>query len=253
MSDVGLQALEALHKDMLIDEPWTERKSRGFAWIGSRLRQEFHASPAYDEDGILLSRVTATVPVVDGVTRDRGHVERVLASINRFAVGSFYYFDADRSVVVSAFYGRVHAETVQWRTRQISLFAACQLALAESEGDFIAELVGGEIAARAHQESGERDQPDDMLNVLDLEVAPRGEGESMFANAFDFETIAEIAGRMNVATLGGSGSGIALETPFGSSTALTLMKADWIHPRLGAGLVSRSVNNFAESFEFRED
>ena len=46
MPDVGLKALETIHKLLCIDEPWTIRGERDFSWIGHRLTQNVRASKA---------------------------------------------------------------------------------------------------------------------------------------------------------------------------------------------------------------
>ena len=90
MLDVGLAALEKIHKQLLIDEPWTVRGDREFSWIGHRLRQNVRASKQFDDDGISLSRLAASCVVVEGVTKPDRDVLRILSWVNRHAVGSVY-------------------------------------------------------------------------------------------------------------------------------------------------------------------
>ena len=74
MPDVGLTALETIHKLLLIDEPWTIRGERDFSWIGHRLTQNVSASKQFDGDGITLSRLSATCIVVEDVSAPQEEV-----------------------------------------------------------------------------------------------------------------------------------------------------------------------------------
>lgn len=75
-----------------------------------------------------------------------------------------------------------------------------------------------------------------MLNVVSAVFLPRGVDKSLFADRFEFETICEQTRRINAASLGADESGIAIEVPFGTSTALITLNAKEPNPRIGVGL-----------------
>jgi hypothetical protein len=75
-----------------------------------------------------------------------------------------------------------------------------------------------------------------MLNVVWAVFRPRGAGPSLFANKFEFDTICEQTQRINAASFGASDTGVAIEVPYGLSTALITLNAKEENPRIGAGL-----------------
>lgn len=237
MSDVGLEALQKIHKELLIDEQWTERGERVFAWVGHRLKQRVRASKVFEDGGAVLSRLSAETAVVEGVTAAEEEVLRVLARLNRHALGNAYSYLPAESTIVATAGAYVHADTLGWRIPQFAGYVIAQLAMAETEADYLADQAGGEVALKAHETHGMRDSVDDMLNVLEDVFAADGRAKSRFENAFEFETIADIArGTPRVATLGGSATGIALEVAFGQETSLAVLQTDVPHRRIGHGL-----------------
>jgi hypothetical protein len=240
MADVGLSALEIIYKQLLIDDPWTIRGEGEFSWIGHRLQQTIRAGAPFEDEGITLSRLSASCVVVEGVTAPQGEVLRMLARVNRHAVGSAYtYWPSTQSISANAI-AYVHDDTLEWRPKQYASLAILQLCLAETEADWLAERAGGTVAAREHPTSGRRVDADDMLNVLDGPFASRGRQPSLFANEFEMETIADVAKRSSrVASLGGSAEGVALEVAFGGGTSLTMLHTEEPHRRLGNGLTVR--------------
>lgn len=45
MTDIGLQMLDSLVDQMMIDEEWSVRRERGFTWWSYRLAQHVEVSP----------------------------------------------------------------------------------------------------------------------------------------------------------------------------------------------------------------
>lgn len=75
-----------------------------------------------------------------------------------------------------------------------------------------------------------------MLNVVRAVFRPRGEGESPFSNKFEFDTIYEQVQRINAVSFGADAHGLAIEVPFGTSSALIQLNAKDPNPRIGSGL-----------------
>ena len=63
--DVGINALNAIFKALLIDEEWAVRTERSFSWIAHRIQQTISAGKVIDDDGIRLSRLTANSVIVE--------------------------------------------------------------------------------------------------------------------------------------------------------------------------------------------
>ncbi|MBM4220588.1 MAG: hypothetical protein FJ170_01425 [Gammaproteobacteria bacterium] len=219
-----------------IDESWMERRSRGFAWIGHRLRQEVEASPTFDSLDTEVSGVTFSTTIATGVTADTEKVHAVLAELNSHAICCAYVYDVQVRTIRAVCIGYVHSDVLAWRARSLAVFAMIQLCLAESEADWIADITGGRVSVGSHPISGVRDMPDEMLSVLDGLIAIEGGGLSKFADASEFEAMADTVRQMNAATLGGSVSGICFEFPYGSETSLVRFQTQVRHRRAGAGL-----------------
>ena len=237
--DLGQRVLEKIHKDLCIDEPWTTRGDRWFSWIGHRLAQRVSAYKPSDDDGIVLSRIEATCVVVADIAAEPSDVVRVLPRINRHAVGSAYTYWPDTHSISADAVAYVHDQTLEWRTNQLGALAILQLWLCETEAAWLAEKTGGRIAVREHPTSGRRLEPDEMLNVLDTQFAADGRKQSLFADKFEMENIAEITRQStSAASLGGDAGGVTIEVPFGDYTSLIQLNTQEPHRRLGNGLTA---------------
>jgi hypothetical protein len=240
MSDIGTNALEKLFSDFLIDDEWSTREERAFSWIGHRLKQTVTAGKLFDDDGILLSRLTASTVIAREVKASEEDVFRHLARLNRHAIGSAYSYDPGEREISSTAIAYVHDETAAWRPQQFGVFTISQLCIAEGEADYIANKCDGSLAVEAHPTNGFRGVRDDMLSVLDATFARDGSGPSRYRDKFEFEAIAEMTKQTDkLASLGGSESGVAIEIPFGNFTSLAFVATDEPHRRAGSGLVVR--------------
>ena len=65
--DIGLSALARIHKRLLIDESWTVRGDRGFAWTAYRLAQKLDASAIVQSRDLPVSVITLRTTVVQNV------------------------------------------------------------------------------------------------------------------------------------------------------------------------------------------
>ena len=237
-SDAGLECLRIMHARPMIDEPWTERRPRGFSWIGHRLKQAVDATPMYESRGVLVSRVVIQTPVVSDIQSSPAEVHQVLAKVNQHCIASAYVYRETEREIVATSVEYVHEETLAWRPQQLASFAVIQLCIAEAEAEYLANVTGGQVAAATHATSGIRETPDEMLGALDTLFAVQGRGPSRFANSFEFETIAETAQQVNAATLGATEDGICFEFPFSDYTSLLWLSANRGHRRAGSGLLA---------------
>lgn len=240
MDDVGLQALEEIYKVQQIDEPWTIRGERQFSWIGHRLQQTMSASKLFDDEGLTLSRLTASCVVVEDVSAPEDDVLHLLSRLNRHALGNAYSYSAADRRITATTVAYVHRGTLDWRTSQFGVFSIHQLCLAETEADHIADTTGGQVAIRAHPASGFRSARDDMLNVVDAVFVKDGQSPSSFANEFEMQTIAELSAKSSsFASLGASMHGVAFEMAYGETTSLGRLSSEEPHRHIGNGLSYR--------------
>lgn len=66
-TDVGLHALDIIHRVLMIDAEWTSQANREFTWLGQRPAQRVTASPCSESREILISRIRVSVPLLDDV------------------------------------------------------------------------------------------------------------------------------------------------------------------------------------------
>ena len=234
--DAGAETLQYIHERLQIDEEWTQRRERGFTWWAHRLPQHVDAGRPIDDDGIVVTRILSRIPILRGVTAEPDLVEKVLAEWNFIADSYCYAYDAATRSIDSVQSGIVHEQTLDWRPELLAAGFIVQLCHAEEDAPALRRVLGGRLASSRHPFRGRRKEPDDMLNVVWAVFRPRGAGPSLFANKFEFETICEQTQRINAASLGASDTGVAIEVPFGLSTALISLNAKEENPRIGAGL-----------------
>lgn len=240
MTDVGLATLTDIHKQLLIDEPWTIRGDREFAWIGHRLQQTVRASDLFTDEDLSLSRITSSCVVIEDVSAPEQQVLSAMNQLNRHAVGSAYTYWPSRRKILTTAVAYVHEETLEWRSRQFGAFVISQLCLAETEADWLAEKVMGTVAARRHPTGGVRAEADDMLGVIEDVFAADGHQPSRYADEFEMDAIAESTRRSTkAASLGADANGLSIEVSFGQGTSLTSIRANEPHRRLGQGLTVR--------------
>jgi hypothetical protein len=241
MEDIGLRAVDSLFEQLRVDDEWSTREGRMFSWLAHRLQQKVRASPPFMEGSLVLVRLEAHTVVVDNVTTDEQSVNRLLAVLNRHSLGSAYSYDSGAAQVTACTGAWIHEETVEWRLPQFAAFAVLQLGVAESEAAYIAAKTGGVIAERQHPVNGRRNVPDDMLHLLDTQVAWEGRKPSRFTEKWEMETIEHIVKHSTAAaTWGSTERGLAVEVAFGTSTSLTELIADEPHRRAGSGITIRT-------------
>jgi hypothetical protein len=240
-TDSGLAAIAGIHKTLMIDEPWTTWHARGFTWYPYRLRQTVAATPLFESREVQVSLVEGCTPVVENVQSPAEQVDRFLADLNLYAVGSAYVFWPEERRIVSVLAQLVHEQTAEDRIRQLSSYLILQACEAERVAGWLAEQSGGNVAFSPHPEYGARAQPDEMMTVVEQVYGPRGEGTSQFADAAEFDAVVQMVGKTPFASLGSDGNGVCIEVAFGDgSTSLIEFSTAQRHPVLGSGLAVRT-------------
>jgi hypothetical protein len=234
--NVGVETLGIIHRKLMIDEGWTHRRERGFTWWAHRLPQHIDAGRPIEDDGIVVTRITSRIPILSGVKAEPDLVEKVLAAWNFTADSCCYVYDTETRSIESVQSSIVHEQTLEWRSELLASYFIIQLCHAEEDASVLRRALGGRIASSRHPVLGRRKQEDAMLNVVWSGFRPLGEGKSSFADKFEFEAIGEQVNRINAASFGGGDTGVAIEVPFGATTALITLNAAEENPRIGAGL-----------------
>jgi len=248
--DIGPQVIDFLHRSLNIDEEWCVREPRGFTWWGHRLAQHIWADRPRIERGVEFVRVNAETNVLRGV-REESNTVGIISSLNAHAaLNAFVWnpWEARLSYRSSAYF---HQGNFEWLQRLLLAAVGMQVADAHIKVDTLAGLLGGTPDESIHPISGRRDEMDDILNVIESLVVPRGEGPSPFTEE-DLRTAAEIE-PSPWALVNHDEAGMTAEIPFYNDrpailailekdrpvgelgTALLEVLTDERHPQLGSG------------------
>jgi hypothetical protein len=109
---------------------------------------------------------------------------------------------------------------------------------AESQADSAAGIVAAQPDFSVPSEDAAANQLDDILGVADSIYVPVGQQENRWSGSEEFDSIARLLGRNDLCFGTAGPEGVTLETPFGTSSALIRLRADYRHPFLGSKLLS---------------
>lgn len=216
--DVGPDVLSGLRAALMIDEKWMLAAPRALTWWSWRLAQRIVIS----EPGVVLGDPTVTVgietDVVEQVDADDEGVYAVLNRLNiKSALNAFVFWPETRRVSIAC--SAAMHQGNRGLDRTLGLAAILQNIEAHKYSDDLAEQLNGTPSVTSHPASGERPEPDDMLNVVDA-VAARGEG----ASQFDPAEFGQLAADDDFGWLLASSDGVGMtgELPFDSEIPASL-------------------------------
>ncbi len=184
--DVVEEVLRFLTARMQIEAEWAVQDQTSFTWWAHTLAQRVWVAPARDVMGVDVRTVHIETDLLADVPMTAPTWAR-LARINRYATLSAYV--ADRSQGTVRLHASVSLTDENWLlARSVALHAmALQMADAFAEAPELAPVFGARVNASPHPRQGLRQQPDEMVGVLDI-YQQRGEGDS----PFDADEIAEL-------------------------------------------------------------
>ncbi len=223
---------------------WTEQ---GFDWWPGRFRVSVSSQEGHDEAAnswqlIIRTDFLKECPVEDYECRKTITMMSSLAPSYAWVftppeVVKKYEMPADRTLrFLSAVYLR--EDTVGWLPEFFGRVAILQPIQAEAQAEITAKLVGGQINVSQPSENAAPDYVDEMLSVADAIYVPAGREESRWKGSEEFEAVANRFGSQDTCFGVSDPSGLTLETPIGSSSALISLMTDADHPALGKGLLS---------------
>jgi hypothetical protein len=244
--DVGPEVLDFLFDAMKIDDAWSVREPRAFAWWGHRLVQRVWAEPVRSSHDHQVVRVHAATALLRNV-HDTPEMRARLAATNMFAhLGALNWVPETNRVMLHAA-ACFHSGNRPWLQPLFLAAVGTQAADAHINADGLARVLGGEPDVSPHPRSGHRREPDDLLNLIATVIAPAGAGASPWSEA-DFKATADMIPRPWVIANAGA-DGITAEFPFGGDrpaaiadrlkTALLTVSSTERHPQLGSGLLLR--------------
>lgn len=187
---VGPDALRLMARRWVIDAAWSwDHGTDGFVWIARRLPQRFAVEKVGDR-----SRLIVTTTVVDGI-EDGARAREALRGFNLVSKGSMWLHSAERGAIELHCGIELDPARLEAQTHDLSTFALLQLFTAEILAAPLAESAGGRPAYRPHPTSGVRDEPDEILTMVDQALVPIGMSPSQFADPDEMATaLAEFEG-----------------------------------------------------------
>ncbi len=233
LKDLGMAAVERVHRDMQIDEPWTVREERGFTWWGAWIRQRVWAGTATRSAGETLWHVRARTPVF----RDQPDEPATYARVNEWnalwPMGALAY-DPDDGTISARTGAFLYAGVDPW----LETFLLMAVGLQASVSWLAAETREGvgPRDAEPHPVAGPRRDPDDMLNLVGS--GPRVPSPITASILRSAETDLEAEGI--TAVFDADDEMLVATWPLAGETAgWVLRTAD--HPVLGPGALARLV------------
>ena len=234
----GILAINIIRDLLQIDDEWSVQSDNHLYWVGYRLQQYFDASPPFEDEGILLSKVQARTKILENVSISDEDAHLILAQLNHETSMNSLIYNKDEKSLWSYSTVYVHSDTLDWRSYQLGSAAILQLCEAEERAEYLAKSFNGNIAIFKHPNSGRRETPDDMLGCKSKLYIESNDIPSAFANEFEFETVSEQCRKINLFSAGSSKEGVSIEVPFGDDTSLIMIASNLPHPEYGPGLLT---------------
>jgi hypothetical protein len=229
-NDIGLDAVKGIHDALKIDDEWSSWDDRGFEWWGHRLRQRVWATPGYNDDGIVIYRVYAVSDFIRNVKKTQREVDALLSQFNSLAVGSAMVYDPSQRKVQLWSAAMVHEDIAGWMTNILASFTIIQAADAANRAAIIAPILDGEIDA-----SGKREEPDEMLTIIETMFLPQGQVSSPWYGNDELVQICEMLNQSNCFSMGDE-NGLTAEFQFGDQTSMMRVITDEPNPLIGSGV-----------------
>jgi hypothetical protein len=142
----------------------------------------------------------------------------------------------------------LHEGIKDWLPRIFGGLAVLQPIESQFRGDLAASLLGGKVDRSRPPMRRSQTIVDEMLGVENWMLSPLGLEPSKWIGTGEFEKIIEKWGRGACGFGVADQAGLSMQTPFGDSSAIILLRTDKPHPRLGNGLhVSLSFPHVCEA------
>lgn len=128
-TDVGLELLNGLFKDLQIDQEWSEFSDRSFVWWPHRVAQRVVAGSPYEEDGDTLSWISVETDLFRTTAKQWAEIEKVFEEHAVYSSLSGVFWR--NGVVRLRSAAPVHEEIAPFIRRVLALAAVEHLALSE--------------------------------------------------------------------------------------------------------------------------
>lgn len=238
MADLGERVLDRLYNLSQIDAKWSVRTEHGFSWWAGDLAQHVWEDSPIQSNGHQLTRVHVRTDLVYGFKGTERQLQ-VLGLLARHATLSGWVRDPeDPSRIQFAAAASVHEGAFDFLTHLLSLAGAIQVAEAHILIPMLEAVEDWTVARSAHPTSGHRQDPDNMLQVV--EGLPLREAPSRWEGSEMLDVLRILKGPPSILA-NGDESGIAAEFSFPGPRGSSLLRISTReqHPRLGHGCLFR--------------
>ena len=227
-----------------------EGVSYGFEWWPGDYQVRVQATIASDHSPNYSIKLTVRTNFLREVDATSEEFETLVGTFARFMTSTYGWVYPPRSVLnhfaSSAnsaelwLQGSVYIndQNAGWMTDFFANMSIIQPINAQTQGPKIPELVGSGAVNTTRPESLQALPLDGILEVVAQVYAPIGKEPSRFVGHDEFEKFAETYARNDDCYGNGDPTGMTLETPFGSDSALIRLRTDEAHPQLGSGLLA---------------
>jgi hypothetical protein len=223
--------------------------SYGFEWWPGDYRVLVEATIARNGSVNGVIKLTARTNFLRQIDANSEKFETFVGTFARFTTSTYGWVYSPRSV--SSHFGSspnsaelwlqgsvyINDQNAEWLTDFFANTSIIQPINAQIQGPQMPSIAGSGVPNMARPITLGALPLDDILEVVAQVYAPIGQEASRFAGHDEFEKFAETYARNDNCFGNGSPSGMTLETPFGSDSALIRLKTDETHPQLGSGLL----------------
>lgn len=251
MTDVGLEMIDGIYQQLMIDDQWSVRWERGFTWWSYRLAQHVEVGPAVQSGDLVVYQLRIWTDVARDVDPECDPASLV-APANIQQDMNALIWDPSSATISECCTAVVHQKNIGWLGKIVATAAILQNVGAHARAHAIAEVCRGEPAASDHPNSGHRAEMDDILNVPQALIIPAGAEPSKYEGRLS-EGLGDFAARMG--WVGNSdATGVVFEVPFTGNrplfmqdrdapdvaleTALVQIFTDQPHPEAGNGALT---------------
>jgi hypothetical protein len=238
-ADLGPRLVQQLLEALQLDESWSVRARRSFAWWPHHLAQRVWSERPHRDAGADRTKVQASTVVLKGVRRQPQTLDTI-ASLNRFATFSALVWNPYSGEVALQSCAYFTRDNARWLQLVFAKAITMQAAEAHVQLETLLGLLGGRPAWSDHPRRGHRHDPDPKLDVLGTVYARVGGGSSPFTGA-DFDAALQMEQPPWVSA-SVEGRTLTAEIPLdGASVPRAVLTAtsEGSHPQLGSGLLLR--------------
>ena len=246
--DLGRQAVEHIASLWEVDSDRVVETQEGFDWWPSRFRVSVRVQQHAGADRAREWRLVVDTAFLKGV--DLGKAERIknIATFSQTAPSYAWVYTPEeaRKEYKLENDGRIDFSTTAyvrddmagWLPKFIGGMAIMQAIDAHRTADTMALILKGQMDTSGPNGRPADEHYDDMLNVGGSFFVPEGRKPSAWLDTTEFSEVAERFGRSDLCFGNGDPTGLTLETPIGTSSALIRLRTDVPHPSLGNGLLA---------------